>query len=72
MTAQHTPPAETIRRPKLLTEKEAAEYLGVSPATLAFGRGTRRYPLAFLTIGRCIRYRPEALEEFMESRTFGR
>lgn len=72
MTAQHTPPAETIRRPKLLTEKEAAEYLGVSPATLTVWRCTRRYPLAFLKIGRCIRYRPEALEEFMESRTFGR
>ena len=72
MPAQQTPKAPNTCRPKLLTEKEAAEYLGVSPSTLTVWRCTRRYPLAFLKIGRCIRYRPEALEEFMESRTFGR
>lgn len=72
MPAQQPTQAPTTCRPKLLTEKEAAEYLGVSPATLTVWRCTRRYPLAFLKIGRCIRYRPEALEEFMESRTFGR
>ena len=57
---------------KLMTPAEVAETLGIKPETLTVWRCTRRYPLAFLKIGRCIRYRPEALEEFMESRTFGR
>ena len=58
-------------RPKLLTEAEAADYLSVEPQTLCAWRCTRRYNLPFIKVGRLVRYRPEDLEEFLESRTMG-
>ena len=54
---------------KLLTEQEAAEFLGVSPGTLAVWRCTGRYDLRYVKAGRWVRYRPEHLEEWLESRT---
>ena len=58
-------------RPKLLTEAEAADYLSVEPQTLCAWRCTRRYNLRFIKVGRLIRYRPEDVEAFLESRTVG-
>lgn len=54
---------------ELLTEKQAAEKLDVTPGTLAVWRSTRRYPLKFVRIGRHIRYRAEHIQAFIEART---
>ena len=59
-------------RPQLLTEKEAAAYLGVEPQTLCSWRTTQRYNLRFIKVGRLVRYRPEDVEAFQEERTDGR
>jgi excisionase family DNA binding protein len=53
----------------LLTRNQAAEYLGVSPNTLAVWASTGRYPLPFVRVGRSVRYRRSDLEKFLESRT---
>ena len=58
-------------RPKLLTEAEAADYLGVKPQTLCAWRCTRRYNLRFIKVGRLVRYRFEDLEAFLAERTVG-
>ena len=55
--------------PKLLSEVETAEALGVSPATLATWRCTGRYALPFTKVGRLVRYREPDVAEFLESRT---
>lgn len=52
---------------KLLTEKEAAAYLGIAPGTLSVWRSTKRYPLAYHKIGRCVRYSMDELEAFAAS-----
>lgn len=51
-----------------LTEPEAAQYIGVAPATLTQWRCTGRYDLPFLKIGRLIRYRRSDLDAWLESR----
>ena len=63
--------AKGATRPKLLTEAEAADYLGVEPQTLCAWRCTRRYNLPFIKVGRLVRYRPEDVEAFLEERTVG-
>jgi excisionase family DNA binding protein len=55
----------------LLTEVQAAEILGVKPATLQVWRSTRRYPLPYVKTGRLVRYRQSAIEAFIEARTVG-
>lgn len=53
----------------LLTRREAAAYLGVTPETLAVWASTRRYPLRFIKIGRLSKYRKSDLDAFINSRT---
>jgi excisionase family DNA binding protein len=53
----------------LLTTKEVADMLGVSPGTLNVWRCTQRYPLTFIKVGRSVRYRMEDVEDFLRSRT---
>jgi excisionase family DNA binding protein len=53
----------------LLTRREAAAYLGVTPETLAVWASTRRYPLRFVKIGRLSKYRKSDLDAFITSRT---
>ena len=53
----------------LLSEQQAAAQLGVKPSTLQVWRSTRRYPLAYVKVGRCVKYRASAVQEFIESRT---
>lgn len=55
----------------LLTEQEAAEFLGIKPATLAVWRAVKRYPLPYVKIGSRVRYRKSALQAFADSRTQG-
>lgn len=61
-----------MKEKKLLNEKEAAFYLGVSVSLLRQLR-TRSYPskadfLPFYKIGRSVRYRLEDLDEWLEKR----
>lgn len=54
---------------KLLTPTETAELLGVAVDTLTIWRCTRRVVLPFVKVGRHVRYTPEAVAEFIRSRT---
>jgi excisionase family DNA binding protein len=53
----------------LLTTQQTADLLGVKPTTLEVWRSTARYPLAFVKVGRNVRYRRSAIEAFLEART---
>lgn len=55
----------------LLSNQEAAAYLGVSPNTLEVWRCTKRYDLPYIKVGRIVKYKREALDKFLESRTIG-
>ena len=48
---------------------EAAAYLGIAENTLAIWRCTKRYPLAYIKVGRRVRYRISDLEAFLATRT---
>ena len=52
----------------LLTERQAADLLTVSPGTLSVWRTTRRYPLRYIKIGRAVRYRESDILQFIASR----
>lgn len=61
--------ADAIKRANdLLSEKEAADVLQVSPGTLSVWRCTGRYALPFVKIGSKVRYRRENLQKWLESR----
>lgn len=49
----------------LLNSAEAAEYLRVTPHTLAVWRSEKRYNLPFARVGRFVRYRREDLQRFI-------
>lgn len=53
----------------LLDENSAAEFLSVAPGTLSVWRSTGRYAIPFLKVGHLVRYRRDALEKWLESRT---
>lgn len=59
------PSQEKRKLPKLLSEKEAAELLGLSPVTLQGWRAKRKGP-PWVRIEGTIRYKLEDLEEFLE------
>ena len=57
---------------RLVRQKEAAEYLGLSEATLERDRW-RGGDIPFVRVGpRSIRYSLDQLEEYVQSRTVGR
>lgn len=55
----------------LLTPQDVANRLGVSITTLATWRCTKRYPLAYLKVGRLVRYRIGDVEAFEITRLQG-
>jgi excisionase family DNA binding protein len=57
-----------LPKTNLLTPAEVAERLGVSAATLATWRCTKRYPLSYVKVGRLVRYRIADLDAFEISR----
>lgn len=59
---------ETTATIALLTEREAAEFLAVSPATLNAWR-TRRQGPRYIKLGRAVRYQQADLAAWLESRT---
>jgi excisionase family DNA binding protein len=54
---------------ELLSAAEVADLLGISVSTLAIWRCTGRYPLAYVKVGRLVRYRRGDVEAFLEQRT---
>lgn len=54
---------------KLLAPEEAAALLGVSAGTLSVWRSTGRYALAFVKVGRRVKYRLSDLEAWLALRT---
>lgn len=54
---------------RLLNSEQVAEILGVEPGTLVYWRCTGRYRLPYVKVGRLVMYRPEDINEFIESRT---
>ena len=54
---------------KLLTNKEAAEYLGISKDTLTIWRHQKRYEIPYVKIGHLVRYKLSALNKWIEMRT---
>jgi predicted DNA-binding transcriptional regulator AlpA len=54
---------------RLLTEQQAADRLGVATGTLRVWRCTRRYPLAWIKIGKAVRYDPREIDRFVADRT---
>lgn len=56
---------------QLLTSKEAAEFLGISPQTMEVWRSTKRYNLKYIKIGKNVRYRMKNLLDFLEEQTKG-
>lgn len=64
----HDLPASRI----LVKPKETARQLDVNEHTLAVWRCTGRYPeLAYVRVGRHIRYTQVAIDAFIQSRTIG-
>jgi len=51
---------------KLLTRKQAADFLGVKETTLAVWKCTGRYNLPSVKIGRLVKYRVSDLEQFIK------
>lgn len=60
---------EEFNKNRLLTRKEAADYLGVKEITLACWKSTKRYSIPVVMVGRLARYRFGDLLEFVEKRT---
>lgn len=53
----------------LMNRRQAAQYLGVSPRTIAVWDQTGRYDLRPIKVGpRLVRYRREELDRFLEAR----
>ena len=52
-------------RGKLRTPDEAAEYLGFKVQTLAKWRSTGSVIIPFVKVGRLVRYRQSALDEYL-------
>jgi excisionase family DNA binding protein len=51
-----------------MKETEAAAYLNCAPITLAKDRCEQKLGIPFYKLGRCVRYRKDDLDAWMESR----
>jgi excisionase family DNA binding protein len=58
-----------IYQNKLLSRTEAANFLGISKATLEVWASTKRYNLPLVKVGRLAKYRLSDLEAFINKRT---
>lgn len=57
---------------KLLTRKQAADILSVSPLTLEKWAVLGKNGLPFVKVGRAVRYKPADVEKFIERNTVGK
>ncbi|HEY8708301.1 MAG TPA: helix-turn-helix domain-containing protein [Burkholderiaceae bacterium] len=69
ITHQSAPRAAARQPDPLRTPVEAAAQLGVQPNTLEVWRTNKRYTLAYVKVGRLVRYRQSAIDAFVDSRT---
>lgn len=53
----------------LLNRREAADYLGIKPHTLAVWACCKRYDLPYIKVGRLVKYRKDDLDTFLARRT---
>lgn len=51
----------------LMSRKEAANYLGISPSTLANWASSKRFVLPYFRVGRAVRYRKTDLDKFIQN-----
>lgn len=58
----------SMQSQKLLTPRQVADQLGVTPHTLAVWRSEQRYPLKYVKVGRLVRYRCADVERFIQGR----
>jgi hypothetical protein len=63
---------DDLNKHRLLSRKEAAEFLGVKIITLAIWESTKRYNLPMVKVGRLVRYRFGDLLDFVERRTINK
>ena len=63
--------ATTQSPARLLSRKEAADVLGVTPETLAVWACERRYNLPMVKVGKRAMYRPSDIETWCRDRTVG-
>ena len=67
-----TPCSSTDTPPRLLTEREAAEFLGIAPGTLRVSRSTGPIPgrifLPYVKLGRAVRYDRATLRDWLAAR----
>ncbi len=56
---------------KLLTRKEASDFLGIQENTLAVWASNKRYNLPFYKVGRLVKYRISDLEKFIQNNQKG-
>jgi excisionase family DNA binding protein len=65
----HPSESTGTRNDPLFNNSEAADYIGITPSTLEVWRCTKRYQIAFIRVGRLIKYRQSALDAFLEQQT---
>ena len=56
---------------KLLTRREASDFLGIQENTLAVWATNKRYKLPFYKVGRLVKYRISDLEKFIQENQKG-
>jgi excisionase family DNA binding protein len=53
----------------LLTNDQAAAYIGITPRTLEVWRCTKRHQISFIKVGRLVKYRKSTLDTFLDQQT---
>jgi len=56
---------------KLLSRKEASQFLGIQENTLAVWATNKRYNLPFYKVGRLVKYRLSDIEKFIQDNQKG-
>jgi Helix-turn-helix domain len=58
----------TITKPQLLDNREAADFIGITPKTLETWRSGKRYSISYTKVGGKVYYFAEDLLAWLESR----
>ena len=69
MSRDSTTPIILNHSSDLLNNEQAAAYIGVTPRTLEVWRCTKRHQIAFIKVGRLVKYRKSALDTFLDQQT---
>lgn len=69
MSRDSTTPIISNHSSDLLNNEQAAAYIGVTPRTLEVWRCTKRHQIAFIKVGRLVKYRKSALDTFLDQQT---